>query len=79
MTLQKNIQLIQDGSSQILQIPQEFWLASKEVTLSKEGDRLIIKPVEKRSLLEVIATLTGIEEDFPDVDSDLPPLDDINI
>ena len=79
MTLQKNIQLIQDGSSQILQIPQEFWLASKEVTLSKEGDRLIIKPVEKRSLLEVIATLTGIEEDFPDVDGDLPPLDDINI
>lgn len=39
----------------------------------------IVEPARKQSLLEVIATLTGIEEEFPDVDSDLLPLDDINI
>lgn len=39
----------------------------------------IVEPVRNQSLLEVVATLTGIEEAFPAVDSNLLPLDDINL
>lgn len=77
--LTKDIQIIQDGKTQILQIPHEFQLAGTEVTLRKDGERLIIEPARNQSLLEVIATLTGIEEAFPDGDSDLQPLDDIHL
>ncbi len=39
----------------------------------------IISPVQKKSLLEAFANLEDIDEDFPDVDEGLLPLDDIEI
>ncbi|MBR8835703.1 MAG: type II toxin-antitoxin system Phd/YefM family antitoxin [Stigonema ocellatum SAG 48.90 = DSM 106950] len=39
----------------------------------------IISPIKKKSLLEIFATLDDIEEDFPDVDEGLLPLDDIQL
>ena len=65
------------GSQQTLRIPQEFELASDEAMIRKEGERLIIEPVRKASLLALLVTLEPIEDEFPDVDTDLPPLDDI--
>ncbi len=35
-----------------------------------------LQPIGKKDLLEVLATLEPIEEDFPDFDAMLPPLDD---
>jgi len=77
--LTKDMQIIQDGKTQILRIPDEFHLINTEVTLRKDGDSLIIEPKRKQSLLEVIANLTGTDEEFPDVDRDLLPLEDVNI
>ncbi|WP_201769148.1 SpoVT/AbrB-like protein [Aphanizomenon flos-aquae] len=36
-------------------------------------------PYQKKSLLEIFATLDDIEEDFPNVDEGLLPLDDIEL
>ena len=36
-----------------------------------------IEPFKKRSLLELLATLEDIDEDFPNVDEGLVPLDNI--
>ena len=55
-----------------MRIPKEFELPGDEVTLRKEGRRLIIEPVGKRSLLELLTTLQPLDEDFP-VISDPPP------
>ena len=41
--------------------------------MRKEGKRLVIEPVvPRRSLLELLATLEPIEDDFPSIE-DLPP------
>jgi antitoxin VapB len=40
--------------------------------MRKEGRRLIIEPVQRTSLLEFLATLEPIDEDFPKIE-DLPP------
>jgi len=40
--------------------------------MRKEGDKLIIEPVRKLSLLEYLATLEPLDEDFPEIE-DLPP------
>ncbi len=65
------------GTQQTLHIPQEFELPGSEAMIRKEGDRLIVEPVHKPSLLAVLATLQPIEDEFPDVDADLPPADDV--
>ncbi|WP_016950870.1 type II toxin-antitoxin system Phd/YefM family antitoxin [Anabaena sp. PCC 7108] len=50
------------------------------LTITENGIPLaIISPIKKKSLLEVFATLDDIDEDFPDVDAGLLPLDDIEL
>ena len=45
--------------------------------ISKDGARLILESVvEQPRLLAVLAELGPIDEDFPDVDTQLPPLDE---
>ncbi|MBP5976774.1 type II toxin-antitoxin system Phd/YefM family antitoxin [Brasilonema sp. CT11] len=39
----------------------------------------IISPIKKKSLLQTLSTLEPLEEDFPDVDEGLLPLDDIEL
>lgn len=65
------------GQNQILTIPSEFALSGTEVVLRKEGDRLIVEPISRKSLLSVLITLQNISEPFPDTDKALLPLDDI--
>ncbi|WP_246843902.1 hypothetical protein [Hydrocoleum sp. CS-953] len=39
----------------------------------------IISPVKKKSLLQTLSTLEPLDENFPDVDEELLPLDDIDL
>ena len=64
---------------QTLRIPSAFELSSNEALIRKEGDRLIIEPVQKLSLLAYLATLEPIEDEFGDVDIDLLSLDEIDL
>lgn len=77
MPTEQYVHLERQGKRQTLHIPQEFELTSDEAVLRKEGDRLIIEPVRKASLLAELATMQPIDESFPDVDDGLSPLDDI--
>ena len=76
---EQTVRLAYIDSGQVLNIPQQFELSSDEVVLRKEGDRLIIEPTKRPSLLTFLATLTNLNEDFPDIDSDLLPLDDVEL
>jgi antitoxin VapB len=74
-----HISLLANGQNQVLTIPQEFALPNTEVLLRKEGNRLIIEPIRPGSLLSLLTTLEEITEDFPNVDEQLLPLDDITL
>ncbi len=46
----------------------------------REGNRLIIEPItKKRGLLDTLAELQPIDEELPDLDKALLPLDDIDL
>ena len=45
----------------------------------REGDRLVVAPVRKGRLLDLLARLQPLPEKFPDVDDTLAPLDDVEI
>lgn len=47
--------------------------------MHKQSDRPITEPVKKSPLPELLATWEPIEDDFPDVDEGLLPLDDIEL
>jgi antitoxin VapB len=79
MPSERHVRLFRNGRNQALRIPREFELEGDEAIIRKEGNRLVIEPVLKGRLLELLATLDPIEETFPDVDATLPPLDEVKL
>ena len=79
MSTVHHARLFRNGRNQALRIPKEFELKGDEAIVRKEGDKLIIEPVKKGGLLQLLATLKPLDEEFPDVDEGLTPLDDIRL
>ncbi len=75
-TPERHVRLFRNGRNQALRIPREFELEAEEAIIRKEGDRLIVEPVRKGRLLALLETLEPLEESLPEVDDDLPPLDE---
>jgi antitoxin VapB len=76
---ERRVKLFRNGRNQAVRIPVEFELPGDEALLHREGDRLVLEPIERRSLLQILATLEPLEEEFPDVDAGLPPLRDVDL
>ena len=62
------VRLFRNGRNQALRIPREFELPGEEAMIHKEGERLIIEPLKKPSLLAILATLEPLDEDFPEIE-----------
>lgn len=75
----KKVQLVRTGPAQMVEIPPKFTLPGDAALMHREGDRLIIEPIKELGLLEWLATLDPIEEEFPDVDEGLLPLRDVDL
>lgn len=64
----RRVRLFRNGRNQAVRIPREFELSADEVLISREGDRLVVVPVQKRpSLAEVLSRLKPLDEDFPNI------------
>ena len=72
MDAARNVKLFRNGRNQAVRIPREFELPGESALMRKEGDRLIIEPAPPKSLLEILARLTTIEEDFPAISDPIP-------
>lgn len=40
--------------------------------LGEEGEKIMVEPVPRKSLLSVLATLAPLDEEFPDISDSLP-------
>jgi len=74
---ERHVRLFRNGRNQALRIPREFELEGEEALIHKEGDRLIVEPIRKGRLLSLLTSLPPLTERFPDIDDDLPPVDDV--
>ena len=72
MSAERVVKLFKNGRNQAVRIPREFELPGSEAIMRKEGKRLVIEPKPRRSLLEILAALEPIDEEFPEIE-DLPP------
>ncbi|ABE44634.1 antitoxin [Polaromonas sp. JS666] len=85
----RHVRLFRNGANQAVRIPKEFELPGKEAVMHREGDKLIIEPIQpkhpKGSAAALLAALESMKswepmlEEFPDVDEGLLPLDDIKL
>ena len=71
MRSERHVSLFRNGRNQAIRIPREFELEGTEAIIHKEGDKLIIEPVRKKSLKALLASLPPLDEGFPDI-IDLP-------
>ena len=78
-TRERHVRLFRNGRNQAIRIPREFELEGDEALIHKEGDRLIVEPIRKGRLLALLASLDPLTEPFPDIDEDLPPLNDVRL
>jgi antitoxin VapB len=76
---ERHVHLFKNGRNQALRIPREFELPGDEAIIHKEGDRLIIEPAKKTSLLRLLSTWQPLDEEFPDIDEGMLPLDDVEL
>jgi antitoxin VapB len=76
---ERHVRLFRNGRNQAVRIPREFELDGDEAIMRREGDKLIIEPVQKNGLLSVLANLKPLQESFPDIDESLQPLDDVKL
>lgn len=78
----REAKLFRNNRSQAVRIPVEFELPGDRVLMHKEGEKLIIEPIGKKNLLQILAGLSPLdpEDDFPeDIDAGLLPARDIDL
>ena len=69
---ERHASLFRNGRNQAVRIPREFELEGTEVLVHKEGDRLILTPIRKNRLMDLLASWEPLDEGLPAVE-DLPP------
>ena len=66
--MERSVKLHRDGKSQTVTIPPEFALPGEDAVMRKDGDTLTIKPAKsKKRLLDLLAKLEPLEEEFPEI------------
>ena len=77
----REAKLFRNNRSQAVRIPVDFELPGDRVMIHRDGNRLVIEPVRRKNLLEVLAGLKPLapDDEFPDIDDDLPPVRDIDL
>jgi antitoxin VapB len=68
----RHVRIFKNGRNQAIRIPRELELSVNEATIYRDGNRLIIEPVERTSLLDLVATWEPLDIDFPDLTDEKP-------
>ena len=76
METERVVRLFKNGRNQAVRIPRELELPGREAILRKEGRRLVLEPLARRSLLAVLARLRPLDETLPSIERPVPePVD----
>lgn len=79
MNAMRHVRLFRNGRNQAVRIPRDMELDADEAILRRDGDRLILEPVPATPLLALLATLKPVDDEFPDIDANLPPPHDVRL
>lgn len=77
MAIERHVKLFRNGRNQAVRIPREFELAGDEAIMRKEGDNLVIVPVRRRTLRELLDIWEPIDDEFPPIEE--LPYEDVEL
>lgn len=77
MNVQRHVRLFKNGRNQAVRIPREFEMPGEEVVMRKEGERLVLEPVKRRSLSALLASMDPIGEDIGPIER--PPAEPFDL
>jgi len=77
MTTERHVKLFRNGRNQAVRIPREFELPGDEAVMRKEGDKLVIAPVKRKSFIELLDSWEPLDEEFPAIEE--LPYEDVEI
>ncbi|MER2264738.1 antitoxin [Methylobacterium oxalidis] len=60
--MERRVSLFRNGRNQAVRIPRGFELPGTRAVMRKDGSRLIIEPVRRPALLEVLRDLPALDE-----------------
>jgi antitoxin VapB len=69
---ERHASLFRNGRNQAVRIPREFEMEGSEVLVRKDGERLILTPVRRHRLRDLLASWEPLDDALPEVE-DLPP------
>ena len=76
MGAERHVKLFKNGRSQAVRIPREFELPGDEAIMRQENGRLVIEAAPPKSLLAVLASLSPLDDAFPEIEDPAPePVD----
>jgi antitoxin VapB len=78
MQPERVVRLFRNGSNQAIRIPRDLELPGKQAILRKEGNRLVVEPMPRPALLELLSTWEPLDEEFPEIDN-LEPIEDVSL
>lgn len=68
MGVERHVKVFRNGRNKAVRFPREFEPPGDEVIMRKEGDKIVIEPKQKKSsLLEWLAMLEPLDEQFPEI------------
>jgi len=73
------VTILEDNSPPIKPRTSPHSIAEKGKTLGEIVNPIVDEEEWKSSLLQVLSTLPKLDEEFPDCDQNLPPLEDIEM
>jgi antitoxin VapB len=69
---ERRASLFRNGRNQAVRIPREFELEGTEVLVRKEGDNLVLVPLRKNRLTDLLASWEPLDDGLPEVEDPLP-------
>jgi antitoxin VapB len=69
----KTAKIFQNGRSQAVRLPMAFRMPGKEVRISKQGNKVILEPIEE-DWDEFFDTLSSFTDDFMEKGRQQPPM-----
>jgi antitoxin VapB len=67
MDTARHVRLFKNGRNQAVRIPRELELPGDEALIYRDGQRLVLEPVPRRSLLGLLADWDTIDTDWPEI------------
>ena len=64
----RHVRLFRNGRNQAVRIPREFEMPGDEAVIYREGQRLVLEPTQRPSLLRLLAGWRPIDTDWPVID-----------